>query len=175
MSSGRANDRHGHSVPCGVLLSAGPTEVKLKLTRLSGSSERTLGELDVDGIKFATIERPWFENPAGPGGMPRQSCVPLGEYIVRPHHSIHFPNTYAIVCPNLGIWYQPGDIPAGQKWGRSAILMHSAGFVRHVIGCIGIGKQHFNAGGEDGITSGFAAMRQLNVLLNRNTHTLEIV
>lgn len=149
--------------------------MNLTLTRIDSGPERTLGNLVVNGVTFATIERPWIPHPNGPGGLNKKSCVPPGTYAVRPHHSADFPNTYAITNPVLGVWYQPGDIPAGQNWGRCAILMHSAGFVRHVIGCIGIGKKHFESNGEDGITSGFAAIKALDKILNRSMHTLEIV
>lgn len=149
--------------------------MKLKLTRLSGSTERTLGELEVNGIKFATVERPWLPWPDGPGGTPRQSCVPPGTYTVRPHHSQNFPNTYAIVNHQLGVYYQPGEIPDGQKWGRSAILLHVANRVRDVIGCIGVGKDHGEIGGEPAVLRSTLAMREFDALLKRQMHTLEIV
>lgn len=147
--------------------------MKLTLTRLSGSTERTLGELEVNGIKFATIERPWLVNPDGPGGMPRRSCVPYGTYSVRPHHSERFPNTYAIVSHENGVYYQPEDIPKGSH-GRSAILLHVANRVTDVIGCIGVGKEHGAIGGEPAVLRSVLAMRELDALLKRQHHLLEI-
>jgi hypothetical protein len=148
--------------------------VKLKLTRTSGSTERTLGELEVGYVKFATIERPWIENPEGPGGMPRVSCVPVGTYTLQPHQSVNFPNTYALVNHELGVWYQPHQIPAGQKWGRSAILIHVGNRVRDVIGCIAIGKEHGEIAGEPAVLRSTLAMREFDLILNRHIHTLEI-
>lgn len=134
-----------------------------------------MGELEVGQAVFATIERPWIENLAGVGGLPRQSCVPPGTYTVIPHHSVHFPNTYALVNHELGVYYQPGDIPAGQKWGRSAILMHVANRVQDVVGCIGIGKERGELTGEPAVLRSTLAMRELDKILNRQRHTLEIV
>jgi hypothetical protein len=150
--------------------------VKLKLTRLSGSTERTLGELEVGRVKFATIERPWIENPEGLGGVPRVSCVPVGKYTLQPHQSLNFPNTYALVNSiSLGVYYQPHQIPPGQKWGRSAILIHRGNRVSDVIGCIAIGKEHGTLGGEPAVLRSTLAMKELDLILNRQLHTLEIV
>jgi hypothetical protein len=149
--------------------------MKLTLLRSTGDSERTTGILQAAGsVIFATMERPWIENPAGLGGMRRQSCVPPGVYRVDPWHSVHFPETYIITNPELGVYRQPGDIPAGQKWGRSAILIHVGNFVRNVIGCIAVGMEHGRLQGEPAVLRSVMAMRELNKLLNRGTHTLEI-
>jgi hypothetical protein len=158
-----------------VLFSAyGLDAMRLTLLRSTGDSERTTGILQVDGRIFATMERPWLENQAGPGGVPRQSCVPPGIYRVDPWHSVHFPETYIITNPELGVYRQPGDMPAGQKWGRSAILIHIGNFVRNVIGCIAVGMEHGELGGEPAVLRSIMAMRELNKLLNRGTHALEI-
>jgi hypothetical protein len=107
--------------------------------------------------------------------MPRQSCVPVGTYTLQPHQSVNFPNTYALVNPSLGVWYQPHQIPAGQKWGRSAILIHVANRVRDLVGCIGIGKEHGAIQGEPAVLRSTLAMRELDLILNRHMHTIEIV
>jgi hypothetical protein len=156
----------------------------MTLSRSTGDGERTSGDLrlwlgagdkGVQVAAFATIERPWIKNPAGPGGMPRVSCVPVGTYTIIPHHSVNFPNTYALVNPELGVYYQPGDIPAGQAWGRSAILMHVGNRVRDVIGCIAVGKEHGELQGEPAVLRSTLAMRELDRILNRQRHTLEIL
>jgi len=148
--------------------------MKLTLLRSTGDSERTTGILQVNGQIFATIERPWLPNAAGPGGMPQMSCVPPGVYRVDPWHSHNFPETYILTNPDLGVYRQPGDIPKGQTWGRSAILIHVANFVRNVIGCIGVGMEHGELAGEPAVLRSIMAMRELNRLLNRGSHTLEI-
>lgn len=148
--------------------------MKLILRRSTGDAERTIGDLEVGQLTFATIERPWIPSPDHPGGLNRKSCVPLGIYTVIPHHSTNFPNTYALVNPDLHVWYQPGDVPAG-KLGRTAILLHVGNRVRDVVGCIGVGKDHGSLGGEPAVLRSTLAMRELDKILNRHSHTLEIV
>lgn len=148
--------------------------MKLTLIRSTGDGERTTGNLHVGEHTFATIERPWIENPAGPGGMPRKSCIPPGVYRVDPWHSHNFPETYIVTNPDLGVYRQPFDIPKGQAWGRSAILIHAGNRVRNVIGCIAVGMEHGEIGGEPAVLRSVMAMRELNKLLNRGSHTLEI-
>lgn len=148
--------------------------MRLVLRRLTGDAERTTGLLQADGTIFATIERPWLVNSAGPGGIPRKSCVPVGVYQVEPWHSANFPETYILTNPDLGVYRQPGDIPKGQTWGRAAILVHVANRVRDVIGCVGVGMEHGQLGGEPAVLRSVLAMRELNKILNRGSHTLEI-
>lgn len=146
----------------------------MTLVRSSGDPERTLGKLTIGRFEFATIERPWLPTPDHPGGTNRKSCVPVGKYKVIPHHSSNFPNTYALVNPDLHVWYQPGDIPEGMK-GRTAILIHVGNRVRDVVGCIGVGLEHGQLGGEPAVLKSTLAMRQLDTMLNRHSHELEIV
>lgn len=148
--------------------------MNLLLRRSTGDSERTTGILQVNGQVFATMERPWLPNPAGPGGVPRKSCIPPGVYQVNPWHSHNFPETYILTNPELGVYRQPGDIPKGQTWGRSAILIHVGNFVRNVIGCIAVGMEHGQINGEPAVLRSVMAMREINKILNRDRHTLEI-
>lgn len=148
--------------------------MKLQLIRQPDDGVRTLGTLSVNGITFASIERPWIEHKEGPGGANRVSCVPKGFYSVRPHHSVNFPNTYAITNPSLGVWYQPGDIPKALPYGRSAILMHVGNRVKDVIGCIAVGKERGELVGEPAVLRSVLAMRELDLILQRRNHTLEI-
>jgi hypothetical protein len=147
----------------------------LTLRRLSSDTERTLGELRIGEDLFRTIERPWIENPAGPGGMPKISCVPLGLYTVIPHTSDRFPNTYALVNHARGVYYQPEEIPNGQKYGRSAILIHVGNRVRDVIGCIAVGLEAGLLEGEPAVLKSTLAIRELNGLLQRRKHQLDII
>lgn len=148
--------------------------MNLTLERFRDDGERTLGNLTVGERTFATVERPWIPNPKGRGGMPRQSCVPIGSYRVIPHHSVNFPNTYALVNYDLGVYYQPNDVPKGQDWGRVAILIHVGNFVRNVIGCIAVGMEHGTLGGEPAVLRSGRAMRELDQILARQSHTLTI-
>lgn len=144
------------------------------LTRFAYTPERTLGQIVVGSLTLATIERPWIPNPAGPGGMPRESCVPEGTYAVRPHDGGAFQRVWALVNPELGVWYQPGQIPKGQRWGRSAILIHAGNLVRDVVGCIAVGRQHGAIKGEPAVILSQLAIGDMRRVLGRDAHTLVI-
>lgn len=100
----------------------------------------TLGVLTIGTLSLFTLERPWLKNPAGLGGVPRQSCIPDGQYSVRPHSSVRYPDVYALVNHSNGVYYQ--TLPQGQSWGRTAILIHIGNMVENVIGCIAIGMRY---------------------------------
>lgn len=134
----------------------------------------TLGWMLIGSLRLATIERPWKPNPKGQGGIPRESCVPDGLYNVRPHHSDKFPETYALVNPSRGVYYQPGDIPNGQKWGRSAILIHAGNTADDVVGCIAIGLKHENTGALHYLIDSRVALGKLRALLGRGEAQLQI-
>lgn len=111
----------------------------LVLARSSYTNARVMGTLFCDELNLHTVERPWIENPKGPGGMPKVSCVPEGRYTLKPHDSQKFPGSYILINMQLGVYSYPDDIPDGQGWGRSAILIHSGNAVDDVIGCIAVG------------------------------------
>lgn len=142
----------------------------ITLTRFAYLPDCTLGWIFVGNLRLATIERPWIPNPKGPGGTPRTSCVPDGTYNVRPHHSEKFPETYAIVNHALGVYYQPGDVPAGQPWGRTAILIHKGNTVADVVGCIAIGLTHMGHSVRDSAV----ALGKLRTLQGRNSTIIQI-
>lgn len=103
--------------------------------------QQTRGFLYANPLRLPTLEEAWVADPDGPGGQRRteglpESCVPDGVYTLRPHVSAKFGLVYALVRPELGVWYQPNEIPAGQKWGRSAILIHGGSTLEHTLGCI---------------------------------------
>ncbi|MBX6381456.1 MAG: hypothetical protein IRZ07_00575 [Microbispora sp.] len=143
-----------------------------ELTRFAYLRSCTLGMLRFGELELATIERPWIPNPAGPGGRPRESCIPDGMYTVRPHASQRFPNTYALINHALGVYYQPGDVPPGQPWGRTAILIHVGNSVQDVIGCIAVGMHH--AAEQLMVVDSRIAMDRLRNVLGRDTHQLII-
>lgn len=107
----------------------------------------TLGSLYASSLKLATLEEPWQRDPDGPGGQRREgnlreSCIPDGTYILKPHFSARYPDgVWAIVNPMLGV-YAPGTRPAGQTWGRDAVLIHSGNNLDHTEGCVLVGMRH---------------------------------
>lgn len=149
--------------------------MNLTLTRFAHLPDCTLGELVAGPLKLATIERPWIENPAGPGGMPRQSCVQEGRYRLIQHTGGAFQRVWALINPDLGVWYQPGDMPRGQKWGRSAILIHAGNRVRDVVGCIAVGRMHAPwANGENSVRDSQLAINALRGVIGTGEHAITI-
>lgn len=143
-----------------------------ELTRFAYLSTCTLGTLHFGALKLATIERPWIPHPDGLGGRQRQSCIPDGTYTVRPWNSPRFPDTYILQNEELGVYRQPGDIPPGQTWGRSAILIHVGNYVSDVVGCIAVGTRH--AHDRLMVLDSRAAMNDLRAMLGRENHKLII-
>lgn len=143
-----------------------------ELIRIAYLSTATLGLMRFGDLQLATIERPWIANPAGPGGMPRQSCIPDGTYTLASHNSQHFPNTFILSNNVLGVYTQPGLIPAGQGWGRSAILIHAGNTVQDVIGCIAVGAAHVPD--RCMVVDSRNSLDKLRALLGRDLHRLTI-
>lgn len=137
----------------------------LILHRYTYLPDMTVGRLHAGSTSYATIERPWLANPAGRGGVRRESCVPDGEYRLVPHDSARFPGTYALINPELGVWHRRR--PAHQAWGRTAILVHAGNRVRDVVGCIALGMSHGRLDGERAVVQSQAAMRSLREALGR--------
>lgn len=146
----------------------------LTLVRFAYMEQRTLGWLTVGALKVATIERPWLSHEAGPGGKRQMSCVPDGDYDVRPWSSEKFPDTFILTNPTLGVYAQPGDIPAGQTWGRSAILIHGGNRVADVIGCVAVGLTHGMMFGEPAVLASQIALGKIRTALGKETHRLTI-
>jgi hypothetical protein len=154
--------------------------VKLALIRYAYLASATLGFLYVPGIDvphFATIEEPWHPNPAGPGGSRLDveriaSCVPDGEYRLVPHSSPKHPDVWALLNPALGVYHMPGEIPPGQKWGRSAVLIHVANTTKDIEGCIGVGLRVDTV--SPGVFESSAAIADLRRVLARDEHQLTI-
>lgn len=95
------------------------------LLRRASLPDRTLGKLLVfDGISlqahFSTLEPPWKNN------RPKESCIPIGEYLVKPRTS-----------PKFGDHLIVEDVP-----NRSFILVHRGNFRDSTEGCILIGMNH---------------------------------
>jgi len=151
--------------------------MRLTLVRWAYGPTFTLGVLYGDGVRLVTLERPWIPDPDNPmlAGEPHVSCVPDGEYIVRPHVSEKYPtdrHAYSLENPALGVYYST-PIPAGQKYGRTAVLIHNANYVRQLEGCIAVGMHH-NYTVEPTVQESVPAMRILRAVLGRAQHSLLI-
>jgi len=87
-----------------------------------------MGRLLFGGEQVFTIERPWLCN------KPWESCIPDGEYRMRPYSSAKYPNVWE-VC----------DVP-----GRTHILIHAANYSHQLAGCIAPGLGYRIAEPSDG-------------------------
>jgi hypothetical protein len=147
--------------------------VNCELTRFAYLSTCTLGWMQFGPLRLATIERPWIPDPdGGPAGKERESCIGDGVYTVSPWNTERFPGTFILQNDALGVYRQPNLIPPGQKWGRSAILIHVGNAVADVIGCIAVGLQHTEPALM--VAGSRAALQRLREVLGTHTHTLTI-
>lgn len=153
--------------------------MRLTLVRFAYLSDCTLGWLYAAELRLATIEDAWRPDPDGPGGQRRdgalaESCIPDGLYKLDPHSSPKYPRTWAMVNHGLGVYHWPGEIPIGQKFGRSACLIHAGNRAADVLGCIAIGEQHV-AAAERAVTNSRAAMDRLLASLSKtDSYELQI-
>jgi hypothetical protein len=141
--------------------------MRLELVRFSYGPDCTLGWLRAGALKLATLEEPWRADPDGPGGQRRdvglrESCVPDGDYIVRPHNGSRFARVWRLSNAQLGVWDWPTQIPPGTAYGRSAILIHAGNTVGDIAGCILVGRRHGRL--PDGRDCVFESVRALDDL-----------
>lgn len=145
------------------------------IERFSYSSTETEGEMYVGDHVIATIERPWIAG-VNSGGLPFESCVPDGEYVLAPWVRPSGEECYILSAPDLGV---RAEEMAGS--GRYLILMHVANFVSQVVGCIAPGMTRSimwnksTGSYERAVSSSVEAMRVLRSFLGRSdSHTLTI-
>lgn len=153
--------------------------MNLTLIRHSYTRESTLGFLYANPLRLATLEEPWIPDPDGPGGQRREkglreSCIPDGTYALQPHSSDRFDRVWALSNPHLGVYYQPAEIPRGQTWGRSAILIHAGNTTADTLGCVLVGLRHARISSEYTVLESRAALDQLRAVLRTGAHTLII-
>ena len=140
----------------------------------------TLGWWKVGDFRFSTLEEGWRRDPDGPGGQRREaalieSCIPDGIYELRPHFSEKYPQgVWCLVNPNVGV-YAPGTRPAGQSWGRDAVLVHPGNDTDDTLGCILVGRRHEMEGSRHVVRESRNAIEDLRSLLGlKQTHILHI-
>jgi hypothetical protein len=113
--------------------------MNLQLVRDTTLADYTYGVLTLDALTLQTLELGWLPEPGAVCGRPDRSCVPAGVYSLALHDSPRHPKTWALVNPDLGIYHEPGDAPAGVGLCRFACLLHIANFPAELQGCIGVG------------------------------------
>ena len=92
----------------------------VKLYRFALTRAGTFGDIEINGHRFYTVEKPWADN------RPFKSCIPAGRYAM------------ALGRYNRGGYpaFELLDIP-----GRSAIKIHIGNTPCDVSGCIAIGER----------------------------------
>lgn len=112
----------------------------LQLVRDVAQVSYSYGTLTLDALTLQTLELGWAPEPGAVCGRPDRSCVPAGAYQLALHDSPKHPKTWALVNPDLGLYHEPDDVPAGVTVCRIACLLHVANYPTELEGCIGVGR-----------------------------------
>lgn len=145
----------------------------LSLVRLAYLPTATLGLLRVGHERFETIERPWVPDPDGPGGEAQQSCIPDGRFVLRPWQSPKFGAVYLFEAPELGVYAT--EKPAGAKYGRTHVLLHSANEAAELLGCVAPGMRAGIVEGKHWVYESRRALARISELLGRtDVHSVTI-
>ena len=132
----------------------------LLLNRETQSPVQTLGKLhiindELDVVQeLHTLELPWLNNQKG------ISCIPKGDYILRPRYSEKYKDHYIIL----------NNSSQDHPYPRTFILIHPANYVTQLRGCIAVGmdRHDINADGTLDITSSRNAMQILRNFIGQN-------
>ena len=125
--------------------------MNVKINRIFSSEFQTLGILTIyDDHNFPFWECRTLELP-DLGNKNRISCIPEGEYEIVKRNSAKYGDHFHIL-----------DVP-----NRSYILIHSANFVRQLLGCIAVGLSHTDIDGDGlrDVTRSKSTMKDLNRIL----------
>lgn len=110
----------------------------------------------------------------GPGGMPKRSCVPDGQYRLEPYDSPKHPQSYRLINIALGVFadYLP-DASAGQ-YGRTRILLHTGNTAGDTEGCILVASSFGSLNNHPAVLDSHNAYDRLRSILGRMSHTIII-
>lgn len=155
--------------------------MNLTLVRHAYLPDVTLGRWFVANRVYCGLGEPWRADPDGPGGQRREfnlheSCIPDGVYTMRPHTSAKYPGERYVWClinEALGV-YAPGTRPAGQSWGRDAILVHAGTTTANIEGCELVGQRFGIYEGKQAVFDTQVALSEMRTILRRDTHILTI-
>jgi hypothetical protein len=146
--------------------------MKIRLIRYAYMYGCTLGALMVGQDHFFTIERPWIKDDHK-GGRPFSSCVPDGEYEIKPFTRPNGDDVYALVNPDLGVYLNEYDRPEGK--GRYLCLLHPGNYVQDVVGCIAPGLNYKIVNDRHMVASSRMAMsRIMGSLSHQEGHILSV-
>ncbi len=122
--------------------------MEVKIDRIFSSEDQTLGIMTLyDDNKFPfwecrTLELPDRENQR------RISCIPKGEYTCIKRWSEKYGDHFHIL-----------DVPD-----RDTILVHNANYVRQLLGCVAVGRNHSDIDGDGlrDVTHSKTTLKDLN-------------
>ena len=107
------------------------------LARFIWMQYHTIGQLVFDDFEIFMLERPWI--PAETlGGQPFISCIPDGEYELRPYIRRNGSQVLSLVNEALSVYFQKTDRP--DDVGRYKNLIHPGNRVSHSEGCLLTGE-----------------------------------
>lgn len=139
--------------------------MRLRLHRFLSTEEGTFGQMWVgDDLRLFTVERPWADN------QPNVSCVPAGSYMLEPHRSRRFGETWALVGGSVS--HHPNLYTL-----RDGILLHAANLSSELQGCIAPGLSLGFIHDEMAVLSSRSAMAKLRAALQVGAygHGLDII
>lgn len=121
------------------------TMEELTIIRTEDDGIRTMGIVEPFG--FHCLEPPWKNNQF------RISCIPEGQYMIRPH-----------ISPSRGKCLYVYDTSP-----RTYILWHSGNVVKHTMGCALIGRRRGYLYGEPAVLVSRSAMNEVLEQVRRPT------
>ena len=128
----------------------------------------TLGKLykRVAGVKDEflsyTLECPWLNN------QPFVSCIPAGDYVIRPCVSPRFGRAYYIES-------EQGDIVGYDKGIRTHCLFHSANNASELQGCVALGESVGVLHNEFAVLNSKKSIKHFYDLLDGFDYRLQVV
>lgn len=147
----------------------------LIIVRDTARADATLGTLTIGTLVLQTLERPWVPMDGAACGRPDASCIPDGDYALVRHDTAKHPKTFAFVSGELGVYHEPGDVPAGCI-ARTACLLHPANWPSQLEGCCALGRGRSFTNGVPMITSSVVAMDAFQSLVPWvDGHTISIL
>ena len=129
--------------------------MEINLKRNNDDGIQTLGELEVKGLTFKTLERPWK------GNAKSISCIPKGLYDVKWSFSPKF----------LRFTYEVLKVP-----NRTGVRIHKGNYFFDIEGCIllGTGYGNLNKDKEVDLINSTIAIKKFEDLMERKPFQLLI-
>ena len=116
-----------------------------------------------DKLICFSIERPWLSN------IPFKSCIPPGEYLIKPISTKKHPDSFFLENKDLGVSWSSNTT-------RTEIEIHIANYVHDVVGCMGPGLElHRKIGKNPMVGRSADAMKMLNELIDGEGWKMRIV